>query len=98
MPQLSGFFGSELWERLVPWTIYHYLAIRYAMTALGSLHGRFDMGDRSIFASNLDAVRGWFALWQYNKAIRNLIKNTSTEGRRSLDTCLVACILFANVT
>lgn len=90
MPQFPGFFGSELWETLVPWTTYHCLAIRHAMTALGSLHERFDVGDRSIFASNLDTVQGGFALRQYNKAIQSPIKTTPTDGKRSPDICRIA--------
>lgn len=95
VPQLSGFFGSEFWEGLVPRTTHHHPAIRHGVLALGSLHERFEMGDRSIFASNLDTAQGGFALQQYNRAIQSLIKTTSTEQGRSLDICLIACVLFA---
>ena len=95
VPQLAGFFGSEFWEKLVPRTTYHHPAIRHAVLALGSLHERFEMGDRSIFASNLDTAQGGFALQQYNKAIQSLIKTTSTKQRQQLDICLIACVLFA---
>lgn len=89
VPQLSGFIGSEFWETLVPKTTYHHPAIQHAVLALGSPHERFEMGERSIFASNLDTVQGGFALRQYNKAIQSLNKTTSTEGRLSLDICLI---------
>ena len=95
VPQLSGCFGSEFWERLVPRTTHHHLAIRHAVLALGSLHERFERGDRSIFASNMDNAQGGFALQQYNKAIQSLIKVFSTNERQPMDICLIACVLFA---
>lgn len=97
MPQLSRFFCSGFWEILVPWTIYHYPAIRHGVRALGSPHERFVMGDMSIFAVNLDTVQGGFALRQYNKAIQSLIKTTSTDGKRSLEICLIACVQFRDI-
>ena len=92
IPQLSGFFGSEFWERLVPRTTYHHPAIKHAVLALSSLHERFEQGDMSVFASNLDIAQGGFALHQYNKAIQQLIQVTS---RQQLDICLISCVLFA---
>ena len=92
VPQLSGFFGSEFWERLVPRTTYHHPAIKHAVLALSSLHERFELGDTSVFASNLDIAQGGFALQQYNKAIQQLIGATS---RQQLDICLISCVLFA---
>ncbi|KAL8822855.1 MAG: hypothetical protein Q9191_006418 [Dirinaria sp. TL-2023a] len=92
IPQLSGFFGSEFWEKLVPRTTYHHPAIKHAVLALGSLHERFEQGDTSVYASNLDIAQGGFALQQYNKAIQQLIKATS---RQQLDICLISCVLFA---
>ena len=95
MPQVSGFFGSEFWEKLVPRTIHDCPVIWHAVLALGSLHERFEMDDRSILASNLDTAQGGFALQEYNKAINYLIKTTSEEGKQPVDICLIACVLFA---
>ena len=95
VPQLSGYFGSEFWERLVPRTTHHNLAIRHAVLALGSLHERFERGDRSIFASNIDTAQGGFALRQYNKAIQSLIEVFPAKERQPMDICLIACVLFA---
>lgn len=89
---LSGFFPSEFWERLVPLATYHEPCLKHAVIALASLHERFEKGDRSILKSNKDILEGGFALQQYNKAIQHLIKQ---PRKPSFDTSLVACVLFA---
>ena len=95
IPGLCGFFDSDIWERLVLQTTFQEPAIRYAVFALGSLHERFEMGDKTVFASNLDIVQGGLALRQYTQAINHVINLSTSKGPRSLDICLVACILFA---
>ena len=95
VPRLCGFFSSDIWERLVLQTTFHEPALRHAVFALGSLHERFEMGDMSVFASNLDTVQGGLALLQYTQAINHVIKRSAQTDSRSLDVCLVACILFA---
>ncbi|KAL8685819.1 MAG: hypothetical protein Q9218_007525, partial [Villophora microphyllina] len=89
---LSGYFPSEFWERLVPLATYHEPCLKHAVIALASLHERFEKGDRSILRSNKDILEGGFALQQYNKAIQQLVKQPQ---KPSLDTSLVACVLFA---
>ncbi|KAL8636421.1 MAG: hypothetical protein Q9228_006178 [Teloschistes exilis] len=89
---LSGYFPSEFWERLVPLAAYHEPSLKHAVIALASLHERFERGDRSILKSNKDILEGGFALQQYNKAIQHLIKQ---PRKPSFDTSLVACVLFA---
>lgn len=95
VPGLCGFFGSDIWERLVLQTTFQEPALRHAIIALGSLHERFEAGDRTVFASNLDMVHGGLALQQYTKAINHVIKRSASKDSRSLDVCLIACILFA---
>ena len=95
VPGLCGFFGSEIWERLVLQTTFQEPALRHAVFALGSLHERFEMGDRTVFASNLDTVQGGLALRHYTQAIGHVIKRSTSKDSRSLDVCLIACILFA---
>ena len=95
IPGLCGFFGSDIWERLVLQTTFQEPALRHAVLALGSLHERFEMGDRTVFASNLDTVQGGLALQHYTQAISHVIKRSSSKDSRSLDVCLIACILFA---
>ncbi|KAI4196594.1 MAG: hypothetical protein LQ350_006466 [Teloschistes chrysophthalmus] len=89
---LSGYFPSEFWKRLVPLATYHEPSLKHAVIALASLHERFEKGDRSILKSNKDILEGGFALQQYNKAIQHLIKQPE---KPSFDTSLVACVLFA---
>jgi len=63
VPQLSRFFGfsSGFWEILVPC---HMLSSGNSTrrARLGFLYERAEIGDRSIFAVNLDTVQGGFAL------------------------------------
>ena len=95
IPGLCGFFGSDIWERLVLQATFQEPALRHAVFALGSLHERFEMGDRTVFASNLDTVQGGLALRQYTQAINHVIRRSTSKDSRSLDVCLIACILFA---
>ena len=92
--QLSGFWGSGFWDCLIIRATHHEPAIRHAVLALGSLHERFEAGDRSVVNPVWDKMEGGFALKQYNQAIQQLIKPAS-EGQRSIDVCLIACMLFA---
>ena len=65
------------------------------MVALASLHELFENDDNSILSSNHDLAHGGFALQQYNCAISCLIKPVTDGGQQTVDTLLVACILFA---
>ena len=95
LEEISGYFPSDFWERLVPLATFHEPALRHASVALASLHERFEKGDRNILKSNKDIAEGGFALQQYNKAIRYLINPPGDDRRPTLDTSLVACVLFA---
>lgn len=46
--QLSGFWDSDFWNCLILRATHHQPAIRHAVLALGSLHERFEAGDRSV--------------------------------------------------
>ena len=94
--QLSGFYGSELWDRFVLQATHHEPALRHAVIALGSLHEKFQNKDLSTLGSNLDAAQGGFALTQYIEAIRHLTR-PSTSGRHSIEVCLMSCMLFASI-
>ena len=74
---------------------HHEPAIRHAVIALGSLHERFEIQDKSIMRSNLDVVQGGFALEQYNHAIRQLIDPATGSKPLAIDVCLISCVLFA---
>ncbi|KAL8921196.1 MAG: hypothetical protein Q9172_004158 [Xanthocarpia lactea] len=95
LAEISGYFPSDFWERLVPLAAFHEPALKHASIALASLHERFEKGDRSILKSNKDIAEGGFALQQYNKAIRCLITPRGGNQKPALDTSLVACVLFA---
>ncbi|KAL8847916.1 MAG: hypothetical protein Q9221_007047 [Calogaya cf. arnoldii] len=95
LAEISGYFPSDFWERLVPLASFHEPALKHASIALASLHERFEKGDRSILKSNRDIAEGGFALQQYNKAIRCLINPRRGDTKPALDTSLVACVLFA---
>lgn len=73
---------------------HHEPAIRHAVIALGSLHERFEIQDRSIMGSNLDVIQGGFALEQYNHAIRLLV-HPASGSKPAIDVCLISCVLFA---
>ena len=94
VPQLCGYFESEFWNRFVLRTAFHEPAIRHAIVALGSLHERFEASDPLISRSNSQKVDGGFALEQYNRAIRYLLKPITESGRQALDVALTACALF----
>lgn len=92
--QLSGFWDSDFWDCLLIRATHHQPAIRHAVLALGSLHERFEAGDRSVLSPIWDRGEGGFALKQYNQAIHQVVKPAS-EGQQSVDVCLIACLLFA---
>lgn len=93
-PQLSGYWDSDFWDCLITRATHHQPAIRHAVLALGSLHERFEAGDRSVLSPIWGKGEGGFALKQYNQAIQQLVKPAS-QGQQSVDVCLVACLLFA---
>lgn len=92
--QLSGYFVSDFWERLVPLAIHHEPAIKHAVIALASLHERYENCDDSILRSNQDVIGGGYALQQYIKAIHEVAKPSGSIKPKN-GTVLVACILFA---
>ena len=95
VPQLCGFFDDEIWQRLVLQATFHEPAIKHAAFALGSLHERFERGDLTVFASNIDRSQGGLALQQYTQAINHLIPRSASDNSRTLDVCLISSVLFA---
>ena len=92
--QLSGFWDSDFWGCLILRATHHQPAIRHAVLALGSLHERFEAGDKSVLTPIWDQGEGGFALQHYNRAIQHLIKPAS-KSQQAVDVCLIACMLFA---
>lgn len=95
VPQLCGFFDDDIWQRLVLQATLQEPTIRHAVFALGSLHERYESGDLTVFASNLDTAQGGLALQHYIRAIKHLITPSAYKESQSLDVFLVASVLFA---
>ncbi|KAL4793034.1 hypothetical protein BDV19DRAFT_380354 [Aspergillus venezuelensis] len=103
VPSLSGYTGSDFWNRLVLQVSQREKPVWHALIALGSLHENFE-GDRVVPGLWLRR-RGWdcFALKEYLCAIRALLGGE--EGGKGygggwsksvpVDVCLISCILFA---
>ena len=95
-PQLSGFFHSDFWYRVILQAAHHNESLWHAMVALGSIHERFTVGDQSVFARNHDSEQGGLALKQYTKAISKLTSPTGSGAKPDIDVFLAACILFSS--
>jgi hypothetical protein len=91
-PALSGFFFSQLWNRLVPQLSQTESIVRYAVAAVGAAHYK------NFKTSDPDFIE--IFIWQqYNKAIRNLTLHLSTlpseqQKDTQVDLTLVICSLF----
>jgi hypothetical protein len=94
-PQLTGFFGVDVWERLLIQAALHEPSIRHATLALGSLHRKLECDDGSIVLSHTNGLTDAFALRSYNQAINLLVTTFSEKRRPAIDVCLILSILFA---
>jgi len=94
-PQLSGFFGGDVWERLLLQAALHEPSIRHAILALGSLHAEFEQDNGLIMQSHTNGWTDDFALKNYSQAIHILVEPLSQEGQQAIDVCLMCSILFA---
>lgn len=90
-PQLSGFFGEDIWDRLILQTSHFEPAIRYAIIALGGLHEVF-VKSGGLICGEGRGDEFTFAWVQYGRAMRGLMDG---KGRRRVDVWMVACVLFA---
>lgn len=94
IPQLSGFFGSDFWDRLVLQVAHAEPAVRHAAMALGSVHERYENGDRSILRFGRKVDRGDFALQQYSIAIKQLLEPGLGQKRYAMEVYLTTCLIF----
>jgi len=93
--QLSGYFDSTLWSRLVLQTCQNDPSIRHAVVAIAALgqilesakdsHERDKKGDTDFHHR--------FALLQYSKAIRRM-RDAASEGKQDLRTTLITCLVI----
>jgi hypothetical protein len=95
-PQLSAFYGEPFWNKLVLQASHYEPSIRHAITALGSLHERFENEEGFLTRSNTDQrYNDSFALQEYGLAIQALVQPFSRNEPQAIDVCLTSCILFA---
>jgi hypothetical protein len=94
-PQLSRFFGDEVWERLILQAAHHDSSIRHAILSLGSLHVKFEQDSGLTMQSHSSGWTDKFALEHYGHAINMLVRSLSQQDRPAIDVCLICCILFA---
>jgi hypothetical protein len=94
-PQLSAFYGEPFWSHLILQASHYEPSIRHAITALGSLHERFEDEDGFVSRRNTDQSYDSFALQEYGLAIQALVKPFSRNQPQAIDVCLTSCILFA---
>jgi hypothetical protein len=82
----SGIFDPTFWTRLVLQATHHEPAIRHAAIALGALHESSEVGSR--------VKPSIFAMEQYGKAIRYLVKPIREKQKQAVDVALMTCVLF----
>ena len=82
----SGIFDPTFWTRLVLQATHHEPAIRHAAIALGALHESSEVGSR--------VKPSIFAMEQYGKAIRYLVKPIREKQKQAADVALMTCVLF----
>ncbi|KAH6661583.1 hypothetical protein B0J14DRAFT_611993 [Halenospora varia] len=87
---ISGYFESDFWDRLVLQISHTEPAVRHALLALSSLCETYESQDPT---DDHDKFREHFALQQYNKAVRLLADSLSTS-QSQLDVILTSCLVF----
>ena len=94
---LSGYFDAYFWRRLILQVGHAEPTVRYAMTAVSSVHEQFEnLGPVALYPDGDDppAVGSHaHALQQYNRAINSLKSHLSDE-EPSLRVTLICCVLF----
>lgn len=87
---ISGYFQSEFWDRLVLQISHTEPVLRHALMALSSLCETYESQD----LKNInDTSRGRFALKHYNRAVRLLGAHLSTS-QPQLEVILTSCLVF----
>lgn len=91
-PQMSGFFDSIFWQRMIIQMSFREPAILHAITAMGALH-EANM-QRAFTDENRQAQSTEFALRQCNKAIACLTTANLQASTPDAKLALTTCILF----
>jgi hypothetical protein len=87
---ISGYFESEFWDRLVLQISHTEPAVRHALLALSSLCETYESQD---LVDDHNEFRMQFASQQYNKAVRLLVEYLSASHSQ-LDVILSSCVVF----
>jgi Fungal specific transcription factor domain len=96
--ELSGFFDSEFWSRLVLQESHNVAAIRHAVIALGALNKSLESAPGPDLKVNviqsIDKKHHENAVAQHLKAIQALNYYISSSDSPQLRNALIACLLF----
>ncbi|KAK3944815.1 C6 zinc finger domain protein [Diplogelasinospora grovesii] len=85
----GGSDDSAFWTQLVSQASQQEPAVRHAVVAISSIYESGQYGE-NMGLDPLDSAKGRFALWSYNKALRELTKTTAADE----SVVLFVCILF----
>lgn len=94
VPQLSGCFGSEFWDRLILQAASYEPAFRHAVIAVGFAHELFECNGGRVRGAGEESSEDYFAIKQYNIAIMHLLTPFSRGHRQAVDIFLASCVLF----
>jgi hypothetical protein len=96
--ELSGFFDSTFWSRLVLQESHNVAAIRHAVIALGALNKSLESAPGPDLKVNviqsIDKMHHEHAVSQHLKAIQALNYYISSSDSPQLRNALIACLLF----
>ncbi|KAH8591609.1 hypothetical protein B0O99DRAFT_519239 [Bisporella sp. PMI_857] len=94
---LSGFFETDFWTRIVLQASHHVVPIRYAVVALGALHKSLESAPRPNLKVNViqtvDKRHHNSALENYHKSVQALNAYLSTSAPQ-LRIALICCLLY----
>ncbi|TVY55313.1 putative transcriptional regulatory protein [Lachnellula cervina] len=91
--ELSGYYDSSFWEKLILAASVQKPSLRHAVIALGALHEDFSQKRPVPPTPSAEDQKTQFALNQYAKAMGALRRSLSKEKEEPL-TALMSCILF----
>ncbi|PQE06097.1 putative UPC2 Regulatory involved in control of sterol uptake protein [Rutstroemia sp. NJR-2017a BBW] len=91
--ELSGYYDSPFWERLVLAASAQKPSLRHAVIALGALHEDFSRKGMVPSIPPAEDPNHPFAMKQYGKAM-GALRRSLTNGKEDPLTALMSCILF----
>jgi hypothetical protein len=91
--ELSGYYDSSFWEKLILAASAQKPSLRHAVIALGALHEDFSRKMQLPSTPSAEDQKTQFALNQYAKAMGALRRSLSS-GKEEPLTALMSCILF----